>query len=475
MTYDKGKNYLLTSQFWPIYVTDSLDELKGFSNLLKDNKFLDEFTKIEEFQRSSKNYYVVSALKLLPALAVNTDIPDIEGQINGTQRITENTIEEDLKKCVSLQEFASLFFYRGIENRNKNITITKFAKGLQNQEIELPKGYLKHEEKIDFNSISNQYYEALVEEVLVQSDIESKKIKLVVGEDHYDKDATGFIRQNLDKLAEAKTPIFLEFLQFELWQPILNQYYSTEGDKKDKIEEFIGEMLHNIKREPNIPIINEGSVFGKLTHNFFSGQESGELVQKQSDPRPFQLNQDLFDLIKEARKKNVRIYPAETVASHHQTSHPLEGSNNFRLPIANFAAMDIVKKISPDNFVVLIGNQHLISSEKESRLTGSFWDVGVPEVNDVKKPALPKMLGAKSIAFCKARSGNSPIDQESNETREKIKKECDRLFSKLEDASPNLLGDLFNLSREDEEYPSASANIFDVKALVTKEAKNTIS
>ena len=111
---------------------------------------------------------------------------------------------------------------------------------------------------------------------------ESQHRRLLVGESHTETEATQFITKLLPELSKSKTPIFLEFLQWELYNEPLSRYYAAQpGSKEEKTWENIIKIgLSKIDRVPNMGTKKNANVH----------------------------NEDLFQLIIEAKKAGVRVH-----------------------------------------------------------------------------------------------------------------------------------------------------------------------
>lgn len=168
--------------------------------------------------------------------------------------------------------------------------------------------------------------------------------KLIFGENHGDDLATKSMQNMMGYFARNGMPIFLEFLPWEIFEPILQEYYSSEigSERFNKSQDLLELFASRIRRN-----------------------DSG--------------NKDLIDLIKQAREFGVRVFPAETIISFYQSNDILGGAKEgVRLPMSNYATYEIVREVSPDKFAILYGNNHLLESIS---------------------PSLPEMLGAMSVSF----------------------------------------------------------------------------
>ena len=179
------------------------------------------------------------------------------------------------------------------------------------------------------------------------------KIKLVIGTDYNRSYAKDCILALLDTLKANKTPIFLEFLQEKKWISILEEYNQDNLDPKlqRQKEEIMQQMLESEDETDEDESENESE----------DGSESKE------ENEDANMNIQLLDIIKAAKKAGVSIYPADTRFSNEECKY------------ANYAIVDLVTRKSPDNFVLLCMYDNLLSKE-------GF-------------PPLHRMIDAKAIAF----------------------------------------------------------------------------
>lgn len=163
----------------------------------------------------------------------------------------------------------------------------------------------------------------------------SRQHKMIVGENHDDSDAVNFIISLLPELSKTKTPIFLEFLEWEIHQELLEKYHA----------EIVGSEEER-QLEGLVKIAIEG-----ITRRRTQGLEGS--------------NEDLFRLVVEAKKAGVRIFPAESILSYQLSSRSSGDFEGHRCYYANYGVKEVVNATSPDNFVILIGNAHLLTREQK--------------------------------------------------------------------------------------------------------------
>lgn len=182
-------------------------------------------------------------------------------------------------------------------------------------------------------------------------------VRLVVGENHgmsLETEATDYIYNLLSELAKTNTSLFLEFLPWEIWEPVLTHYHKASAhDEISAMEDCIQGMLANIRRAKDSPG-----------------------------------NEDLFRLIKEAKRQGVQVHGCETVASFNASNSQSHGATSHRCVVAEYTTRKILEEIDVDNFVVLFGNAHLC------------YEISQGGANYVK-PGLGELLGAhQTIGFC---------------------------------------------------------------------------
>ena len=236
-----------------------------------------------------------------------------------------------------------------------------------------------------YYSLHKHYADAANLHKDIQS-FDKQNIKLVIGEQHQDSHARDCIVSLLSILKINNTPIFLEFLVYETWMPILNEYYkdNLSSEKVKQIEQVMTMILEK------------------------------DAASK-----------GLCDIIIAARKSGVKVYPAETIISHMGTHSYTGGSKENRCRYSNYASANIVRQISPDNFVMLYGNGHLLKGEAE-------------------EPPLHKMLGAKAISFISSH-------------KEDLEKECEFVFEKFNNNIFNTISQkMFQDKKENKENNETS-------------------
>lgn len=219
------------------------------------------------------------------------------------------------------------------------------------------------------NKSSDEYYSASHENAAEQK----STYKKIIGENHGDDDAVRYISSQIKFLSQNKIPIFLEFLEYEKWEPILSEYFDSDDPEYNAfLEETMERMLVS---EPD-PRTMQNSIFYK---------------KNQSVKRNRTDNKDLFKLIKLAKKNKVRIYPAETSISALMTADKQFGTKDNRCKIANYVTMQLINKLSPDKFFCLYGNAHLLKGEGEG-----------------EEPPLQEMMDAQHQFFC----NKGPLSEE---------------------------------------------------------------